>query len=360
MIDITSLTPTDAGDTRAMNMDEIIVDLDEALTERFNDPNHVILNSFSAKHGQLYSSAILDLKWPGCKGYIATFESSYKNGIYECVVRDTATNKKINHLCGKTTNPVRMFESAILDLMNLNKLSKIEEHESLTEDIELIHNHREDTTPEDTNSANDDRIEDAHKKLDKELDKEKKDLKTSEKEYKVDEEPDQKNTAGEAVEELEESTKDLKEDELTDKEPLENDLETEEEPAEELQEETLSKATFVKAPRSVKDIQDQINNGIVTNQSTYYECNTKEMNESEFEDFSNNLQGSYDWLAELYDTSADNKGAFTVIRVTDGTNSLLVDPNGTKQARFVALGNDMPVEDTTEETLEEPIEEPVE
>ena len=43
--DITTLQPIDSGDVRAIDMNDILVGLDEALTERYQDADFVKLNS---------------------------------------------------------------------------------------------------------------------------------------------------------------------------------------------------------------------------------------------------------------------------------------------------------------------------
>ena len=194
--DITTLQPTDAGDVRAIDMDDILVGLDESLTERYGNPDYIKLNSFLTKKGKDYSSAIVDVSWPDCKGYVCTFESSCVDGIYNCIIKETATNKRIEHLCVKTTNPIKAFENAIVDLVNMKKQSLISEHDSILEDVELIHN---DSHVEDNNGVtytDDTRVEDNADRTNK-LIKDRKKLLN--KKNKDDEEPNQKNTSGEKV-----------------------------------------------------------------------------------------------------------------------------------------------------------------
>lgn len=194
--DITTLQPTDAGDVRAIDMDDILVGLDESLTERYGNPDYIKLNSFLTKKGKDYSSAIVDVSWPNCKGYVCTFESSCVDGIYNCIIKETATNKRIEHLCVKTTNPIKAFENAIVDLVNMKKQSLISEHDSILEDVELIHN---DSHVEDNNGVtytDDTRVEDNADRTNKLIKDRKKLLNRKNKD---DEEPNQKNTSGEKV-----------------------------------------------------------------------------------------------------------------------------------------------------------------
>lgn len=194
--DITTLQPTDAGDVRAIDMDDILVGLDESLTERYGNPDYIKLNSFLTKKGKDYSSAIVDVSWPDCKGYVCTFESSCVDGVYNCIIKETATNKRIEHLCVKTTNPIKAFENAIVDLVNMKKQSLISEHDSILEDVELIHNN---SHVEDNNGVtytDDTRVEDNADRTNK-LIKDRKKLLN--KKNKDDEEPNQKNTSGEKV-----------------------------------------------------------------------------------------------------------------------------------------------------------------
>ena len=194
--DITVLQPTDAGDVRAIDMNDILVGLDEALTARYNNPNYITLNSFQGKCGKQYSSAIVDISWPECKGYVCTFESSFDNGIYDCVIKETATNRRIEHSCVKTTNPIKAFENAIVDLVSMRH--QLVEHERVFEDAEVVHNisHVEDnngvTYTDDTRVAtHDEHVEKNVKDREKLLKKDDK--------FDIGEEPDQKNTQGEEV-----------------------------------------------------------------------------------------------------------------------------------------------------------------
>lgn len=340
--DITTLQPTDAGDVRAIDMDDILVGLDESLTERYGNPDYIKLNSFLTKKGKDYSSAIIDVSWPDCKGYVCTFESSCVDGIYNCVIKETATNKRIEHLCVRTTNPIKAFENAIVDLVNMKKQSLISEHDSILEDVELIHNHSHvednngvtytnDTRVEDNSETNEENIKDREKLL--------------KKKHKNEEEPDQKNTAGEKIDDIQDSIKEAEEIEDT---PLE-DTSLDDEPN--LEEDTLKKAKFHRKPNSVEQMMTEEKNNLVTNSSSYTVIATKELSDTEFEDFSNNLSSSYPWLKELYNVE-DNSGVFNCIEVTGGKDySILVDPSGYDYARYAAI-NGTPEEVSDESSLE--------
>lgn len=340
--DITTLQPTDAGDVRAIDMDDILVGLDESLTERYGNPNYINLNSFLTKKGKDYSSAIVDVSWPDCKGYVCTFESSCVDGIYNCIIKETATNKRIEHLCVRTTNPIKAFENAIVDLVNMKKQSLISEHDSILEDVELIHNHShvednngvtytDDTRVEDNSETNEENIKDREKLL--------------KKKNKNEEEPDQKNTAGEKIDDIQDSIKEAEEIEDT---PLE-DTSLDDEPN--LEEDTLKKAKFHRKPNSVEQMMTEEKNNLVTNSSSYTVIATKELSDTEFEDFSNNLSSSYPWLKELYNVE-DNSGVFNCIEVTGGKDySILVDPSGYDYARYAAI-NGTPEEASDESSLE--------
>ena len=196
--DITTLQPTDSGDVRAIDMNDILVGLDEALTERYQDENFVKLNSILTKCGKDYDSAILEVSFPGCKGYLLSFESAFnpENKIYECNVREAATSKKIEHLCVKSRNPIRAFENAIVDLVNMKTI--INSHENLSEDIDLL---THSSNVEDNNGViytNDKRVEDNIEKNKKRFKKIADRYKKSDK-YEVKEEPDQDNTQGKEV-----------------------------------------------------------------------------------------------------------------------------------------------------------------
>ena len=340
--DITTLQPTDSGDVRAIDMDDILVGLDESLTERYGNPNYIKLNSFLTKKGKDYSSAIVDVSWPNCKGYVCTFESSCVDGIYNCIIKETATNKRIEHLCVKTTNPIKAFENAIVDLVNMKKQSLISEHDSILEDVELIHNN---SHVEDNNGVtytDDTRVENNSDKTNKLIKNREKLLK---KKNKNEDEPDQKNTAGEKIGDIQDSIKEAEEIEDT---PIEDTF-LDDEPS--LEEDTLSKAKFHRKPKSVEQMMTEEENNLVTNSSSYTVVATKELSEFEFEDFSNNLSSSYPWLKELYNIE-DNSGVFNCIEVTGGKDySILVDPSGYDYARYAAI-NSTPEEVSDESSLE--------
>ena len=194
--DITVLQPTDSGDVRAIDMNDILVGLDEALTERYGNANTVTLNSYLTKHGKDYSSAIVDVSAPNFKGYVYTFESSFDGKLYDCVIKETATNKRLEHLCVKSADPVKPFVNAIVEAINVSY--KLSEHSSISEDVELLVNkdkvednngvtYTDDVRVEEHNDHVEDNMKDKEKKL------------KPKKKFEVGEEPDQKNTQGEEV-----------------------------------------------------------------------------------------------------------------------------------------------------------------
>lgn len=194
--DITVLQPTDSGDVRAIDMNDILVGLDEALTERYGNANAVTLNSYLTKHGKDYSSAIVDVSAPNFKGYVYTFESSFDGKLYDCVIKETATNKRLEHLCVKSADPVKPFVNAIVEAINVSY--KLSEHSSISEDVELLVNkdkvednngvtYTDDVRVEEHNDHVEDNMKDKEKKL------------KPKKKFEVGEEPDQKNTQGEEI-----------------------------------------------------------------------------------------------------------------------------------------------------------------
>ena len=334
--DITELQNTDAGDVRAIDMSDILVGLDEAFTLRYNDPNAVVINSFLTKHGKDYSSAIVDVTTPTYSHYSLIFESAFDGKMYESTVRDACDGKKIEHLCVKSYDAIKPFEDAILETINLSY--KLTEHRSLVEDAQLINVDAE-ANEDKYDTVKDPRIDQNIETNEKAAKDNKKFYKTSKK-FDVEEEPDQKNTQGEEIAPLT-----LKEEDESTEEPL--------------QEETLDRAIFHRKPASVSAMIAEEENGITVNTSTYTIINTKELSESEFDDFANNLcSKSYDWLKELYTDATESNTNFRCIEVLGGKDySILVDPNGYDYARYAAIkGN---VGTNEEEIAEEPIEEPI-
>ena len=459
--DITTLQPTDSGDVRAIDMNDILVGLDEALTERYQDENFIKLNSILTKCGKDYDSAILEVSFPGCKGYLLSFESAFnpENKIYECNVREATTSKKIEHLCVKSQNPIKAFENAIVDLVNMKTI--INSHENLSEDIDLL---THSSNVEDNNGViytNDKRVEDNIEKNKKRFKKIADRYRKSDK-YEVKEEPDQDNTQGKEVDtisDLDESAKlneaewrhelssgtelrkalenfddyDIKtaipaldalikacdeakqyvdeydakqlegikdevmshrdtisdsnfdEDEYENYEPqgeidylldqfydicdankiwvkltesdggfnADGDLEeTEYDSDEVMDEDILPKAIFHRKPKDVDTMIAEEKNNITVNQSSYKIINTKELDSSEFEEFSNNLLKSREWLKELYVTDDTNSGVFNCIEVTGGDYSILVDPSGYDYVRYAAILNSIEESEEAEETEE--------
>ena len=335
--DITELQNTDSGDVRAIDMSDILVGLDEAFTMRYKDPNAVIINSFLTKRGKDYSSAIVDITTPSYAHYSLIFESTFDGKMYESVIKDACNGRKINHLCVKSSNPIKPFENAILETINLSY--KLTEHRSLVEDAQLI-NVDSEANDEKYDTVKDPRI-DANIENNEKIAKDNKKFYKTSKKFDVDEEPDQKNTQGEEIAPLT-----LKEDEITDEEPLIEDV--------------MSKAIFHRKPTSVSAMISEEENGIVVNQSSYVVVNNKELSPEEFEDFSNNLTSKdYDWLKELYTVDEAAGATFNCIEVTGGKDySILVDPNGYSYARYAAIkGNVEPTIEPEGEPIEDiPVE----
>lgn len=451
--DITVLQPTDSGDVRAIDMNDILVGLDEALTERFGNANTVTLNSYLTKHGKDYSSAIVDVSAPNFKGYVYTFESSFDGKLYDCVIKETATNKRLEHLCVKSSDPVKPFVNAIVEAINVSY--KLSEHSSISEDVELLVNKDKVEDNNGVTYTDDVRVEEHNDHVEDNMKDKKKKLKPKKK-FEVGEEPDQKNTQGEEVAKINlKETEENLVDKLTalkaklndnntdldkiaseldvacdeagydrlweeglilmelvkehiqkamaedfdngksmlkhlddtnaryayvdgyanyrnlDKNVLENmiddiisDLSINE--ADEVSDDTPlvedvnPKAVFHRKPSSVAEMKAAEENGLVTNKSSYTIVNTKELNSSEFEEFSNNLLKDYSWLEELYTTEGIDSSVFRCIEVinVDNNESILVDPSGYTYARYAALKT--PVETATEEPTEEPIDEVIE
>ena len=335
--DITELQNTDSGDVRAIDMSDILVGLDEAFTMRYKDPNAVIINSFLTKRGKDYSSAIVDITTPSYAHYSLIFESTFDGKMYESTIKDACNGRKINHLCVKSTNPIKPFENAILETINLSY--KLTEHRSLVEDAQLI-NVDSEANNEKYDTVKDPRI-DANIENNEKIAKDNKKFYKNSKKFDVEEEPDQKNTQGEEIAPLT-----LKEDEIADEEPLVED--------------TLSKAIFHRKPASVSAMISEEENGIVVNQSSYVVINNKELSPEEFDDFSNNLTSKdYEWLKELYTVDEAAGATFNCIEVTGGKDySILVDPNGYSYARYAAIkGNVEPAVEPEGEPIEDiPVE----
>ena len=152
--DITELENTDQGDVRAIDMFNILNDLEESLVERYGTENWGLLNPFVTRAGkhhktnESYGSAITDVGIPAGNGKkalntVLTFEIFGDSLIKECVVRSTRDNKKIDRFCGKTVNPVKFLESVIVDLINnrpddINSYSMNESEEEDNKYWELV------------------------------------------------------------------------------------------------------------------------------------------------------------------------------------------------------------------------------
>ena len=381
ILDITELDNTDTGDVRAIDMANILNDLDESLTEALGTNNWGEINSFLTRKGthkktnESYSSAILELTLPRLNESVGEYKNVFMLEVYgdgaikDCVVRDSKSHI-IKEYSGKSKDPVKHFEGVIYDIMNSRKL---------TEAIEPMVNEPE--KEDNINFAN-------SKAVDKDKERQEKHLKQhnarnkESKKFKVEKEPDQDNTTGKTEEEATDTAevgalpkakktkvdakklkvKEIKksaklteaEDELLD-EPIVTDGS---EPEDELEESGSDVAIFHRKPKSVDAMRAAEQNGITVNKSNYKIIGTKELSADEFNKFANNLSSEeYEWLKEYNDTS--NSGEFKcveVINTEDDSYSILVDPQGYNYARYAAIKENLSSE---EGLLDEPTEEEV-
>ena len=381
ILDITELDNTDTGDVRAIDMANILNDLDESLTEALGTNNWGEINSFLTRKGthkktnESYSSAILELTLPRLNESVGEYKNVFMLEVYgdgaikDCVVRDSKSHI-IKEYSGKSKDPVKHFEGVIYDIMNSRKL---------TEAVELMVNEPE--KEDNINFAN-------SKAVDKDKERQEKHLKQhnarnkESKKFKVEKEPDQDNTTGKTEEEATDTVevealpkakktkvdaeklkvKEIKksaklteaEDELLD-EPIVTDGS---EPEDELEESGSDVAIFHRKPKSVDAMRAAEQNGITVNKSNYKIIGTKELSADEFNKFANNLSSEeYEWLKEYNDTS--NSGEFKcveVINTEDDSYSILVDPQGYNYARYAAIKENLSSE---EGLLDEPTEEEV-
>ena len=381
ILDITELDNTDTGDVRAIDMANILNDLDESLTEALGTNNWGEINSFLTRKGthkktnESYSSAILELTLPRLNESVGEYKNVFMLEVYgdgaikECVVRDSKSHI-IKEYSGKSKDPVKHFEGVIYDIMNSRKL---------TEAVEPMVNEPE--KEDNINFAN-------SKVVDKDKERQEKHLKQhnarnkESKKFKVEKEPDQENTTGVKEEDLTDTAevealpkakktkvdaeklkvKEIKksaklteaEDELLD-EPIVTDGS---EPEDELEESGSDVAIFHRKPKSVDAMRAAEQNGITVNKSNYKIIGTKELSADEFNKFANNLSSEeYEWLKEYDDTS--NSGEFKcveVINTEDDSYSILVDPQGYNYARYAAIKENLSNE---EGLLDEPTEEEV-
>ena len=381
ILDITELDNTDTGDVRAIDMANILNDLDESLTEALGTNNWGEINSFLTRKGthkktnESYSSAILELTLPRLNESVGEYKNVFMLEVYgdgaikDCVVRDSKSHI-IKEYSGKSKDPVKHFEGVIYDIMNSRKL---------TEAVEPMVNEPE--KEDNINFAN-------SKAVDKDKERQEKHLKQhnarnkESKKFKVEKEPDQDNTTGKTEEEATDTAevealpkakktkvdakklkvKEIKksaklteaEDELLD-EPVVTDGS---EPEDELEESGSDVAIFHRKPKSVDAMRAAEQNGITVNKSNYKIIGTKELSADEFNKFANNLSSEeYEWLKEYDDTS--NSGEFKcveVINTEDDSYSILVDPQGYNYARYAAIKENLSNE---EGLLDEPTEEEV-
>lgn len=385
ILDITELDNTDTGDVRAIDMANILNDLDESLTEALGTNNWGEINSFLTRKGthkktnESYSSAILELTLPRLNESVGEYKNVFMLEVYgdgaikECIVRDSKSHI-IKEYSGKAKDPVKHFEGVIYDIMNSRKLNEA-----------VVPMVNEPEKEDNINFAN-------SKAVDKDAERQEKHLKqhddkNKEKEFKVEKEPDQENTTGKTEEELTDTAevealpkakktkvdaekikvKEIKEeaeviteaeDELLD-EPIVTDGT---EPEDELEESGSDVAIFHRKPASVDAMRAAEQNGITVNKSNYKIIGTKELSGEEFNNFANHLSsGDYEWLKDFDDTS--NSGEFKcveVINTDDNSFSILVDPQGYNYARYAAIKDNVDEEELLEpeeEVIEEPVEE---
>ena len=381
ILDITELDNTDTGDVRAIDMANILNDLDESLTEALGTNNWGEINSFLTRKGthkktnESYSSAILELTLPRLNESVGEYKNVFMLEVYgdgaikDCVVRDSKSHI-IKEYSGKSKDPVKHFEGVIYDIMNSRKL---------TEAVEPMVNEPE--KEDNINFANSKAVDKDKERQEKHL-KQHNDRNKESKKFKVEKEPDQDNTTGKTeeeatdtvevealpkakktkvdaeklkVKEIKKSTKLTEaEDELLD-EPVVTDGS---EPEDELEESGSDVAIFHRKPKSVDAMRAAEQNGITVNKSNYKIIGTKELSADEFNKFANNLSSEeYEWLKEYNDTS--NSGEFKcveVINTEDDSYSILVDPQGYNYARYAAIKENLSSE---EGLLDEPTEEEV-
>lgn len=381
ILDITELDNTDTGDVRAIDMANILNDLDESLTEALGTNNWGEINSFLTRKGthkktnESYSSAILELTLPRLNESVGEYKNVFMLEVYgdgaikECVVRDSKSHI-IKEYSGKSKDPVKHFEGVIYDIMNSRKL---------TEAVEPMVNEPE--KEDNINFANSKAVDKDKERQEKHL-KQHNDRNKESKKFKVEKEPDQDNTTGKTEEEATDTAevealpkakktkvdaeklkvKEIKksaklteaEDELLD-EPIVTDGS---EPEDELEESGSDVAIFHRKPKSVDAMRAAEQNGITVNKSNYKIIGTKELSADEFNKFANNLSSEeYEWLKEFNDTS--NSGEFKcveVINTEDDSYSILVDPQGYNYARYAAIKENLSSE---EGLLDEPTEEEV-
>ena len=135
ILDITELDNVDSGDIRAIDMANILNDLDESLTEAYGDENYFRLNSFLTRKGthkktnESYSSAILELSLPKLNESIGEYKNTFFLEVYgdkalkECVVRDSS-NHIIKEYSGKSSNPVEHFKNVMIDIDRARRLTE--------------------------------------------------------------------------------------------------------------------------------------------------------------------------------------------------------------------------------------------
>lgn len=199
ILDITELDNTDTGDVRAIDMANILNDLDESLTEATGTNRWGEINSFLTRKGthkktnESYSSAILELTLPRLNESVGEYKNVFMLEVYgdgalkECVVRNSKS-QIIKEYCGKTKDPVKHFEGVIFDIMNSRMVEEV---------VPMVNEPMEDKG---VNFAD-------GKAIDKDEERQEKHIKqhedkNKEKKFEIGKEPDQENTAGKTEEEI--------------------------------------------------------------------------------------------------------------------------------------------------------------
>ena len=195
ILDITELDNIDSGDVRAIDMANILNNLDESLTESCGNPYYYDINSFQTRKGENRSTAIIELRLPklteSSEEYHNVFflEVSGDKKLKECIVR-TSKNKIIKEYSGKSTNPVEHFKNVIIDIDRARRVN---------EAVEFMVNEPE--KEDNINFADSKAIDKDNERQEKHL-KQHADKNKESKNFKVEKEPDQDNTTGKTEEEL--------------------------------------------------------------------------------------------------------------------------------------------------------------
>lgn len=121
-------------------------------------------------------------------------------------------------------------------------------------------------------------------------------------------------------------------------EPVEEDdnLDVEEKPLEEPSDSETGSAIFIRKPKTVDQIRDQIDKGLNNNKSTYIVAKTLTLSPDEFKELGADLTKPQEYFKDV-DVIDGKNYAFNVIEITDGTDTLLIDNAGSDFAKYVAI-----------------------